>query len=128
MARVTRTVTDYTDDMTGLPVSEADVDGAFRFTIDGISFKMDTHSDTANEIRELLARAVANAEVDQIRPQAPASKAKRGNSERSRLLKKIRFWAKENDYQVADQGRISEDIVEAFRQSNPGIDMTPYYG
>ncbi|MFE7313828.1 histone-like nucleoid-structuring protein Lsr2 [Streptomyces sp. NPDC057555] len=127
MARVTRMVTDYTDDMTGLPVPEADVDSSFRFAVEGTNFSIDTHSETANQIREFLSRAVANGVIEHSRPQASALQVKkRANPERSRLLKKIRYWAKENSYQVADQGRISEDVVVAYRHANPDVDMTPY--
>ncbi|MFD9569746.1 histone-like nucleoid-structuring protein Lsr2 [Streptomyces sp. NPDC059982] len=126
MARMTRTVIDYTDDMTGLHIDERDVDKLF-FSIDGANFKMDTHSDLANEIRELLARAAANAEQIYYQPQAPApTPRKRTNPERSRLLKIIRNWAKTNNLPCTDTGRIPHDIVTAFRKANPGVDMKPY--
>ncbi|WP_030372879.1 Lsr2 dimerization domain-containing protein [Streptomyces rimosus] len=127
MASVTRMVVDYTDDMTGRPITEEEVDKNFSFSVDGIDFKLDTHSSTANEIRELLARAAANSEIDYYKPQAPAPKPKkRTNPERSRLLKKIRFWASENGWECPDRGRIPEKVVVAYRQANPGVDMSAY--
>ncbi|GAA0579489.1 Lsr2 family DNA-binding protein [Streptomyces crystallinus] len=128
MASSRRTVIDYTDDMTGLPIPEDLVDN-FCFSIDGVDFKMDTDTALANEIRELLARATANAEIAYWKPKVvePAkAPRKKTNPERSRLLKKIRFWANENGKKVAPQGRIPEDVVTSYRTANPGVDMTPY--
>ncbi|MFJ8384754.1 histone-like nucleoid-structuring protein Lsr2 [Streptomyces sp. NPDC094438] len=128
MASSTRVVIDYTDDMTGLAISEEKVDKKFRFSVDGIDFKMDTDADLANEIRELLSRAAANAEIDYYKPKTaePKPRRKPTNPERSRLLKKIRYWANENGKKVAPQGRIPEDIVTSYRTANPGVDMTRY--
>ncbi|MFJ4474822.1 Lsr2 family DNA-binding protein [Streptomyces xanthochromogenes] len=127
MASRTRTVVDYTDDMTGLPIEEEQVD-KFQFSVDGLDFIMDTDTAIANEIRELLSRAVANASIQYYKPKVEEPKARRKptNPDRSRLLKKIRFWANENGKKVAPQGRIPEDVVVAYRTANPGVDMTPY--
>ncbi|MFD9792357.1 histone-like nucleoid-structuring protein Lsr2 [Streptomyces sp. NPDC059070] len=118
---------DYTDDMTGLPIAEAQVD-KFQFSVDGLDFIMDTDTDIANEIRELLSRAAANASIQYYKPKVEEPKARRKptNPDRSRLLKKIRFWANENGKTVKASGRIPEDVVVAYRTANPGVDMTPY--
>ncbi|MFI6685389.1 histone-like nucleoid-structuring protein Lsr2 [Streptomyces sp. NPDC050485] len=127
MAVIKRVVHDYTDDMTGLEIAESDVELKFTFSIDGARFQIDTHSETAKELRECVARAAANGSISYYveKPPAPQVK-KRTNPERSRLLKKIRYWANENGKQVASQGRIPEDIVTSYRTANPGVDMMPY--
>ncbi|MFI6052758.1 histone-like nucleoid-structuring protein Lsr2 [Streptomyces violascens] len=127
MASRSRTVIDYTDDMTGLPIPEEQVD-KFYFSVDGVDFKMDTDATLADEMRELLARAAANAEVVYWKPKItePTAPRKKTNPERSRLLKKIRFWANENGKPVKASGRIPEDIVTSYRTANPGVNMAPY--
>ncbi|GGP71990.1 Lsr2 family DNA-binding protein [Streptomyces melanogenes] len=129
MARNVRQVIDYTDDMTGKGLEEQFVDERFSFSIDGAHFSLDTHCETANKIRELLALAAAHAEIDYYRtkPQAPTVKPKRkSNPERDRLLKKIRHWANENNFDCKETGKIPDRIIEAYKSSNPGVDMSVY--
>ncbi|MFK0175643.1 histone-like nucleoid-structuring protein Lsr2 [Streptomyces xanthochromogenes] len=128
MARAIRTVVDYTDDMTGQPIAEEQVDAKFRFSVDGVDFQMDTDSSIADELREVLSRAAANGTIEYHKPKIEEPKVRRKptNPDRTRLLKRIRFWANENGRKVAKQGRIPEDVVVAYRTANPGVDMTPY--
>ncbi|MEU7187430.1 histone-like nucleoid-structuring protein Lsr2 [Streptomyces sp. NPDC045369] len=134
MAKQTRMVVDYTDDMTGLPLEASEVEEDFRFVIDGCPFSLDTHKNTTSEVREALAILVANAEPvisAAMRSLATKSgtaekKKSRTSPARSRLLKKIRKWAWDNNMACEKSGRIPEDIVVSFRTSNPGVDMTPY--
>ncbi|MEU7149739.1 histone-like nucleoid-structuring protein Lsr2 [Streptomyces sp. NPDC045456] len=129
MAKQTRTVVDYTDDMTGLPLDFTEVEEDFRFVIDGCTFRLDTHKDRTNKLREAVSVLVANAEpmlIPAQKSKAAQKKTRRTNPARSRLLKKIRQWAQDNNMACEKSGRIPEDIVVSFRTSNPGVDMTPY--
>ncbi|MFE7113953.1 histone-like nucleoid-structuring protein Lsr2 [Streptomyces sp. NPDC057654] len=137
MAKQTRTVTDYTDDMTGLPLTGDEVEEDFTLIIDGVKFVMDTTVVTANSIREMLMAVVGNAEIkggDYVSYQAavpapaPVERAPKHSAKRQALVQKIRSWAKANDFDIADQGRIPQPIQRAFEIHNPDVDMSPLKG
>ncbi|MCZ4097303.1 MULTISPECIES: Lsr2 dimerization domain-containing protein [unclassified Streptomyces] len=127
MAKQTRVVTDYTDDMTGLEIAEEVTEEGLKFGIDGADFTMDTHGDAANELREMLARWVANGAIKVERHVyvAPRPKRKPVDPVRIALIQKIRRWAKFMEVPCPEMGRVPGKVQEAFRKSNPDVDMTP---
>lgn len=123
MARNTRVVVDYTDDMTGKPIDESDVEEGFRIGVDGTWFKLDTRKETANELRELLGRAIANGELEETPEQANAPK-QRNSTKVAALNRRMRKWGMDNGYDLRDRGKLPQEVKDAYRKANPDEDMS----
>jgi len=100
MARVTRV--ELTDDMNGQPGAEA-----IEFGLDGRIYDIDLAEENAAELWRLLAPFIQVA-----RPRRIRKHVKNGHSGDAHL---IRAWAAENGMPVAERGRISTGIRQAYR-------------
>ncbi|MBM7771952.1 hypothetical protein JOD54_002156 [Actinokineospora baliensis] len=112
-----------------------DVDGSIadetiEFGLDGVTYAIDLSQAHAEELREALAKFVTSARRSggrrlPTRGGASAAAAPIGvNKERNR---RIRAWAQQNGYTLADRGRIPLDIVNAYEQATangaPDLDV-----
>lgn len=111
MAQQTRTV--FVDDLTGKEIPE-DNAVTLRFSYGGNDFEIDLSSDNAAQLDEALrpyidaARRVRGGSTSKPKSSAPA-----GTS-----LQEIREWARANGHTLSDRGRISADILSAYRQAH----------
>ncbi|MFF4223178.1 histone-like nucleoid-structuring protein Lsr2 [Streptomyces abikoensis] len=125
MAVRVRQIVDVEDDMTGELLAEGTAEQDFTVGIDGKWFTMDTHRDTANEIREFLAKAVANGVLKQVRGETVRTPRTSRNSPAARQLRsKIRYWGKNNGFKVADRGTFSRTLIEAYMKVHPDTDLS----
>ncbi|MER7982833.1 Lsr2 family protein [Streptomyces sp. NPDC095817] len=103
-------VTVYTDDLTG---TESEDVQTHSFSLDGVKYEIDLVSDNYDKLFEALApfiekgRKTGRRETDTRR----ARKLPAGGP----TSEEIRAWARENDYQVSDRGRVPAAIHEAYR-------------
>jgi len=105
MARKTRIV--LTDDLDG---SEAT--STVDFALDGITYEIDLNDEHAQKLRDDFTAWVESA-------RRVAGRARRGTSPgRSNETKRIREWAQAHGYEVADRGRISAEIRQAYAAAN----------
>ena len=99
-------------------VLEDDLDGSVAtetvsFGLDGVSYEIDLNSDNAGQFRDALAVYVGNGrKVGGRRGRRSAANASGPSA------KQIREWARDNNYEVPDRGRIPADVREAYDAAN----------
>lgn len=109
MAR--QTITKLIDDIDGSPA-----DTTVTFALDGERFEIDLSDANAAQMRESLAPWIAGARP--LRGRATgrpgAGAARRSRSGAPSEAQAIREWARENNIEVSDRGRIKAEIVEMY--------------
>lgn len=114
-------ITRITDDLDG-----GEADETVHFSLDGNGFAIDLSSRNANELRVFLEKymeagtrtgRVAAGQHAQINRYVHGNKQQTGlNREQNQ---KIRGWAAQNGWELADRGRIPQMIVDAFESKTP---------
>lgn len=104
MAR--KTVVTYTDDLDGGVAHET-----VTFTLDHVDYEIDLSSANAAALREALGLYVGAARRVGGQGRVSARSSARIDKEQ---LDAIRRWARENGYEVAERGRISKAVREAY--------------
>jgi hypothetical protein len=107
------TVTRLLDDLDGGVAHET-----VKFALDGHSYEIDLSSKNAKKLRSDLAVFVEHGSRVSNRTAAGQGRRSRqtGGSERDHN-RVIREWAQSNGFDVAERGRIRQDIVEAFHRA-----------
>lgn len=114
MARQTQIV--VTSDLSG-EVLEDPV--GMEFSFGGSDYHIDLSSDEATEFDKLLQPyRDAATKVDRKRERATRSTSSGSSDERKEHIKKVREWAKKNNYEVSDRGRISAEIEAAYKSAH----------
>jgi Lsr2 len=111
------------DDIDGSPAQST-----VEFGLDGASYAIDLSDDNAEELRDALSSYVASGRrtggrkrpVSKTASQGTAGKATgTGTAVMDREQKQaIREWARKNGWKVADRGRISAEIMEAYDKAH----------
>lgn len=109
-----KTIVQLFDDLDG---TSSDSIETVEFGLDGVTYEIDLNDENAERLRDALAGYVAAA-------RRTGGRAKRGvtsaaahsnGSGRSReQTQAIREWARANNWEISDRGRIPADIIEAF--------------
>jgi hypothetical protein len=101
-----------------------DIDGGsaeetVTFGLDGVTYEIDLSAKNAKKLRDAVAPYVADAR------KAPGSRRRTSGSARRRSgsgggasASDIREWARDNDYEVSDRGRVSEEVRAAYAAVN----------
>jgi Lsr2 len=98
-----------------------DIDGTeavetVSFSLDGVSYEIDLTAANAKKLRNDLATWVGPARRSggrkSSRKAGAASGPRRGD------LSAVREWARTNDHQVSDRGRISASILAAYDKAH----------
>ena len=98
------------DDLQGGPADET-----VRFGLDGGQFEIDLTTENASKLRDALRPYVAKARLVQARTGRGGGKQSSSSGQaRNPETAKIRKWAKENNYDVSDRGRIHQEIQDAY--------------
>lgn len=97
------TYTRLVDDLDGSEATQT-----VEFGLDGKDYEIDLTSENADELRDFLSRYTSNG-------RRLVNKKTRRSAGRNTETPKIRAWARENGYDVADRGRIDAAILEAYR-------------
>jgi hypothetical protein len=110
------TITRLLDDLDGGAAHET-----VEFSLDGHSYEIDLSSKNAKKLRSDLAVFVEHgSRVSSRTPAAARAQGRRagsaGASDKDQN-RAIREWAQSKGFEVAERGRIKQDIVEAFHQS-----------
>lgn len=101
-----RTFTKLIDDLDGSDAAET-----VSFAVDGVSYEIDLSDQNAAKLRDDLAVWTAHATRVGGRRRSAASSSRAGGGED---LDAIRTWARDNGHTVADRGRISSKVKEAY--------------
>jgi hypothetical protein len=93
------------------------------FALEGSNYEIDLSKRNADKLRRALRPYLESGRKVRRGPQSRAAKGTRrsgtGHSEDYDRAE-VRAWAKSHRIKVAPRGRISNDIVERWRQSNGG--------
>ncbi|MFD9561531.1 Lsr2 family protein [Streptomyces sp. NPDC059994] len=112
-------VTTYIDDLDGTEVTEPGVIRTVQFGIDGAEFEIDLTDANEDQLRKLLTPYVTAGR----RVQSEAGRPVQRSSAKGRNAldtQAVRAWARENNFEVSDRGRIPDHIQEAYRQAASG--------
>ncbi len=119
----TETITKLRDDIDG-----SDADRTVRFAWDGVAYEIDLSAQNVQALEQALARFVAAARrVSPARSgrgsRAVAARKPSSRRNRSRTdLAAVRAWAIANGHTVAERGRISNSVIEAYQAAQGGTD------
>lgn len=105
MAR--RTTVILEDDIDGGPA-----DQQVTFALDGIEFEIDLSESNAAALRGVLEPYVSAGRRTGGRPQHKAAPTR--HSSRAQWLSDVRTWARAHGHDVADRGRLSRSVVDAY--------------
>ncbi|MEU9663806.1 histone-like nucleoid-structuring protein Lsr2 [Streptomyces chartreusis] len=103
-------VTVYTDDLTGIESEEV---RTHSFSLDGVNYEIDLVADNYDRLFEALApfidkgRKVGRTKV--------VSRPRKGSAD-GPSAEEIRAWARQNNFEVNDRGRVPAMIREAYDQ------------
>ena len=96
------------DDLDGGPADET-----VRFGLAGAQYEIDLSSANADKLRAAIRPYVGKARRAQAK-QAGRPAAKSSGTRANPDTPKIRAWAKENNYNVSDRGRIHQEVQDAY--------------
>ena len=104
--------TEIIDDLTGRTLERENL-VQVHFSIDSNNYRLDVDKEGAKALFKVLEGFIPSA--TRIYPKkAKASMRKKSTGEQTRM----RAWAREHGFEVADQGRIPERIKKAYRESS----------
>lgn len=109
MAKVTRTVTELTDDIDG-----GDAVETVSFALDGTAYEIDLNEENAAALRDAFAPFLGHARRGTRSSGRRAVPARRAGAAPSQNVSEIRSWAKANGYAVSERGRISSEVLTAY--------------
>jgi hypothetical protein len=117
VARIEEVTVSLIDDFDGTEAAET-----VKFAIDGKSYEIDLSKSNANELRRTLRPYIDRSRADRRTTAARRSGAsgRRGPSRRSEGYDRteVRAWAKANRIKVAPRGRISNEVVDRWREAS----------
>jgi hypothetical protein len=103
-----RTITVLVDDLDGSDATET-----VSFAVDGVSYEVDLSAENAARLRDDFA--VWTAHATRVGGRRRTGSSSSGTKED---LDAIRTWARSNGYEVADRGRISAKVKEAYAKAH----------
>jgi hypothetical protein len=104
------TITRLVDDLDGSEAQET-----IRFALDGRSYEIDLSAKNAAKLRSALDVYVENGtRSGRASATGRGTRATSGSSRNDNQA--IRMWAEEQGYEVASRGRISQEIIDLYRQ------------
>lgn len=98
-------------------LDSGEADETVTFALDGSSYEIDLSAKNAKQLRDSLAKYVANARRAAARSGRPTSSgSRRGRPARGdrEQTQAIREWARKHDFKVGEKGRIPAHILEAY--------------
>jgi hypothetical protein len=95
-----KTITELVDDIDGGQAAET-----VSFGLDGVGYEIDLSDKNAAKLRKVLDQYVTAARRVGGRRKRPAS---------SDYTADVRAWAQKNGYEIAERGRISKEIRDAY--------------
>ncbi len=114
MAKVTRV--ELVDDLDGTTIPDGGGE-SIDFSLDGKSYSIDLSADNAKKLREAFEPWTAKATRVGGATRSAGRRGARsagGAGYGPEQLAEIREWARSNGMQVADRGRVKQDIIDAY--------------
>ncbi|MFW0790062.1 histone-like nucleoid-structuring protein Lsr2 [Gordonia sp. CPCC 205333] len=98
----------YVDDLDGKTLADP---VTIKFGVDGKNYELDTSAAHAKQFQKLIEGYVA---VSRRGGPAGVRHLSSAGTRSKEQTQAIRDWARKNDYEVSDRGRIPVAVVEAF--------------
>lgn len=115
MARKVETT--LVDDITGEPAAET-----IEFSVAGVAYEFDASPNTAMEFREALAGYVESARpAGKTAPRSRSAESYAEKQAQKEQSTKIREWAVQHGIPVAERGRVSQKVRDAYRAGRPEL-------
>ena len=118
-----RTVVQLVDDIDGTQITDNQGE-TVTFGLDGATYEIDLTDQNAKHLRDAVQIYVANARRiggGRGRPASSTARSDRGSSSTKRdpaQTKAIKEWARANGHKVAERGRISQSVVDAYQAAH----------
>jgi hypothetical protein len=106
MARTT--IVKLLDDLDGSEAAET-----VQFAVEGVAYEIDLSEGNAKELRAAVAPYVEAGRKQTGEVRRPVSTRATDRVENW----KIRTWARNNGHEVAERGRIPQDIIDEYRKA-----------
>jgi hypothetical protein len=100
-------------------IDGSDADESVSFTIDGKSLEIDLSREHAGRLREAFAPYIAAARRGDRQPARRQQRMSTSKAQ-SQDTGQIREWAAANGFKVSARGRISAEVMEAYRNRGTG--------
>lgn len=97
-----------------------DIDGTseaaetVQFGLDGAQFEIDLTQANADKLRKALTKYVDAARQIKHTPARGGARRSSGRTRSREDMAQIRAWATENGYEVADRGRLPQNVLDAY--------------
>ncbi|MGN2638044.1 histone-like nucleoid-structuring protein Lsr2 [Nocardia takedensis] len=109
MAR--KVIVELVDDYDG----ESPAQETVSFALDSVAYEIDLSTLNAKKLRAVFEKWSGNARRV---GRAPRTKSQAKPAAEREDTQKIREWARKNDLAVSNRGRISADVVEAYKKAH----------
>src|SRR4051794_12983814 len=116
-----RTVVQLVDDLDGTQIT-GNQGETVTFSLDGATYEIDLTTDNARQLRDAVQVYISNGRRvggGRSRP-AGAARASTGPATKRdpQQTKAIKDWAKANGHKVAERGRISQSVLQAYEAAH----------
>lgn len=108
-----KTVVELVDDLDG-----GEADETVAFALDGVDFMIDLSTENANRLRDTLAQYVGHARRTDRRGGRSGTPKGNANGNGKLDTQAIREWARSQGENVAERGRLSQDLVTRFQAAH----------
>jgi hypothetical protein len=121
-----RTVVQLVDDIDGTQITDNQGE-TVTFGLDGATYEIDLTDQNAKQLRDAVRVYIANARRISGGRGRPAGSANVPTQRRGGLssgkrdpeqTKAIKEWARANGHKVAERGRISQSVIEAYEAAH----------
>jgi len=117
-----RVTVEMVDDLDGTSSGTVDT---VRFSLDGIDYEIDLHTDNAERLRAALAEFVSVAHRVGGRAKAGTTRRPAASAETRERNQAVREWARANGWPMSDRGRIPADVIASYQQAQTSIAVDP---
>lgn len=107
MAKTTQVI--LTDDLDGSEGADT-----VSFSWEGQAYEIELSEKNRAKLEKAITPFVQGARRASVSPQMKLTRVTSGSGRSKDDLAAIRDWARKNDLQVSDRGRISADVLEKF--------------
>lgn len=117
MARKTRTITEYIDDLDNKPAGEDEIT-TVDFTVNKKSYRLDLREANLAKFEKALAPFIAAASVVAGSRSAATTRKPSSSGLSKDELANVRTWAGKNGHEVSPRGRIPKSVLDAYEDAH----------
>lgn len=96
-------------------VDGSEADETVTFGLDGVEYEIDLTGERAEELRKAMETWTNHGRRVGRGGRVQVTNARRPRATNDVDINAVRTWAREHGYQVSDRGRVSGDVLEAYK-------------